>query len=715
MIWLLSSLVALGAPLTGQVFEKGTALPIEGATVSLPDGSSVQTASDGTFLLETDTEGLTTLTADGFDHQATTLDIELPSETSLKIYLLPEPFTGEIVVESFLPESDLTRHTVDAEMAYETPGTYDDVVRLVQALPGVNIQREFAPGSGDLAVRGSLPGDNRYYIDGVEVPYLYHFNQYASVLPASQIEELELFSSNFGVRFGDAVGAIVEAKSIAERPEKVSGSANINLITVGADIRAPLPKDWWISAAARRSFHDIAGGSIQYPMWPRFYDFSVRAGVDKDTFDATIYATGAGDQYERAVGELDLLDPVEQSSTPLLDYRRDYQLIGSNVAWSWGRFSGAVLHDVINAELREVPGKQLQRTVRVPLRLDLADKASEHISWRTGLELRPEWISMDLQSAGYLGGLITTEAPALAWDLTVDDTMVRLRGDAYGEVAFQYGPVRLMPGVRVGVDSYGWRPTVEPRLAARFRLAEQTALKVSGGRYQQRPSSALAVSSPSQVPQTDSWQVGGGLEQTIAGRIELGLDGYGKWLTNVLLQPPEGLPEVYPQGRAYGLEFTMRYRLREVFFLWTSFNWGRSLVFDEEGTALSTPSDQPFGAGVVASWNITRSLNVALRYRIGSGLPFTGIEGSTLDATLDRWIPRYGTPYGERLPLYQKIDLHVGYTFVFNRWSLSLYGDVWIVPPSSAQLYPTWNYDFTEQGWVKGPVVLPLLGLRATF
>ena len=66
-------------------------------------------------------------------------------------------------------------------------------------------------------MRGSQPGDNRYYLDGIEIPYLYHFNQYASVFPASQVGTLELFPSTFSARYGDAVGAIVEAQSRLER------------------------------------------------------------------------------------------------------------------------------------------------------------------------------------------------------------------------------------------------------------------------------------------------------------------------------------------------------------------------------------------------------------------------------------------------------------------------------------------------------------------
>jgi hypothetical protein len=37
------------------------------------------------------------------------------------------------------------------------------------------------------------------------------------------------------------------------------------------------------------------------------------------------------------------------------------------------------------------------------------------------------------------------------------------------------------------------------------------------------------------------------------------------------------------------------------------------------------------------------------------------------------------------------------------------------VPKSSAQLYPTWNYDFTDRGWVRGPTLLPMVSVRVTF
>ncbi len=125
--------------------------------------------------------------------------------------------------------------------------------------------------------------------------------------------------------------------------------------------------------------------------------------------------------------------------------------------------------------------------------------------------------------------------------------------------------------------------------------------------------------------------------------------------------------------------------------------------------------DQPFVGGVVASWDIAQGWNLGLRYRLGSGLPHTPIDEGVYDATQDQWIPVPGADNSERLPLYQKIDLHVAYTWDLPRWTLTVSVDVWYVPKPSAQLYPTWNYDFSEQGWVVGPTLLPLAGARAKF
>ena len=97
-----------------------------------------------------------TLTFDSVDHEPKTIQITMPLSKPIRVYLEPIAAPLEIVVEAFTPSPHVSKQSVDAEMAYETPGTHDDSVRLVQ-LPGVMVQREFAPSTGDVSVRASRP------------------------------------------------------------------------------------------------------------------------------------------------------------------------------------------------------------------------------------------------------------------------------------------------------------------------------------------------------------------------------------------------------------------------------------------------------------------------------------------------------------------------------------------------------------------------------
>ncbi len=719
--WLTAA--ALAGEVRGRVLERGTGAPLA-ATLTVGD-AELAAGADGRFTLTLPDGAAATLRVTTPDHLPAEITLTPPLDAVVRVFLDPLPPPLEVVVEGFRPTSDLTRHRVDSEMAYDTPGTYDDAVRLVASMPGVNVQREFTPTSGDVSVRGSLAGDSRFYLDGIEVPYLYHFNQYASVFPASQLDQIELFSSGFGARYGDAVGAIVEATSRTDLPDEVEGHASLNFVTVGADVRAPLRKrggpgrGWWIGVGARRSFHDILGDtSAQFPLWPRFYDASLRAEHVGPRWTVGAFATVAGDRYDRAVGELDVLDPVEADAAPRLTYGRNWQIVGFRALWNAPRTQGrvvtAIVHDQLRADISG-PGGQRGRTIGLPVRADAEGRVADALSWRAGAEIRPEVVALELADAGAAGPLVTREAPSMAWGVDVlPRARARLRAAVYGEITAGSQPVSVSPGVRLGLDSAGWVATVEPRLSARARLAEQTELRLAAGRYAQRPRSD-AVMAGLDLPTTEAWQVGLGLDQAIAGRLEIAAEGYAKWLRDVALQPVDGPPEVFPRGEAFGAELTLRYRLRGTFFAWAWVGWGRAFVRDDLGARTPTLADQPWKGGVVVSWNVTPALNLGLRLRVASGNPFTDFTGSIYDATRDTWVGTPGPLNGARLPTYAKIDLHVGYTWTFNRWELDLSGDLWIVPPQAAALYPVWNYDFRERTFVRGPVALPLLTLRAGF
>ncbi len=714
MIWLAAP--AAAADLDVRVRERGDGDPVAGATVEAA-GRTATTDDAGRATLSVPDDGPWALvvTAQGFE------PVTVRAERSpARVFLEPSLAAFEIVVEGLKPVADPTRHAVDGEMAMETPGTLDDAIRLVQSLPGVTVQREYSPSSGDLSVRGSQPGDSRYYLDGIEIPYLYHFNQYASVFPASQIGTLELFPSTFSARYGDAVGAIVEAESRLEAPEAVHGSAHLNFVMAGGDVRAPIGRDWWLSASGRRSYQDLAGEqTAQYTVWPTFHDLLLRAEHGQATDGVGIFLASAGDSYTRAAGELDLLDPLEAGATPSLEYAQGYQVMGVRRQWERARADGravaAVVHHRRRGVLAPLGEEELERWT-LSSRYDVTARPEGRYGLDAGYELNLSLVDLFVDDAGDEGIRVAEEAPALARGVSVDDSLVRARGGVYGTGHATFGPVRVMPGLRVGADSSVAELQLEPRAAVRWSVGDETMLKLGGGRYTQRPDDEHlfeGTGDPS-FPTTRSWQASAGWEQTITGRLEIGLDAYRKWLQDPLLFPIDGPARVMDRGDAWGVELITRYRMRELFFLWGWVAVQQTTVTDPDGVRLAADGDQRLSGGLVASWDVGR-FNLGARYRYASGLPFTPIEGSLYDAGQDAWVPVPGRPNTERLPAYHKIDLRAAYTWALRGWTLSLTAEIWYVPPSATQLYPTWNYDYTEQGWVVGPGFLPLLGARAVF
>jgi hypothetical protein len=714
----LSSLVALAATVSGAALERGTGAPLD-AEVVLNGVTIGRTDARGRFSVEVPDAGPVSLTWLAAGHEPLRLDA-VSVDRPVRVYLVRSEAPIEVIVEAMRVNANPARHAVDAEIAYETPGTLDDAVRLVQSLPSVGVQREYSPSTGNLSIRGSSPWDNRYYLDGVELPYLYHYNQYASVFPTSQIDRLDLYPSNQAAEYGDAVGAIVEARSRTDRPDAIHGNVALNYVMASGDVRVPLPKGWWASASGRRSFLDFGNsGSAQYPVWPVFWDYSARATHDGARASTDLFAYGAGDGYTRAAGELDELDPVEGAKSPTFEYQRAFHVVGAEQRWRGapfeGRLTGALVLDGLDGTLSD-RGDQRRRTQYLSSRLDLHDVAADRpVRVSGGWELRAERTALRV-NPGPAGLLVAEEAPALARGIAVDDAALRLRVAPYGQVETRTGIWRMALGFRVPFDTLTGAGVPEPRLTLRAVPGASTQITVAAGRYTQTPETEdlmKGTGDPS-LPVTSAWQAMVGVDQTIAGRLELGLQAYARQLEDPTVFPVDAPPRAVASGGAYGAELITRYRLREKVYFWGWLAAMRAYTVDG-GVRSPADGDQPFAGGFAGSWDINAHWNLGLRYRAGAGFPYTPAAGSIYDATRDQWRPVLGANNAARYPLFQKVDVHVGYTWVLPRWSFTLSGEIWYVPKSSTQLYPNWNYDYTEQGWVSGPTLLPLLSGRAKF
>ncbi|MFT5686032.1 MAG: hypothetical protein ACI8RZ_006987 [Myxococcota bacterium] len=701
---------AAAAELSGEVRERGSGDPIP--AVITVDGVSTAATGRGTFSL-TLPDGEHELTVTASDYLSVTLQVRLPS-APIQVWMEMEIPEMEIVIEADRPSPHAARQILDRERVEQTPGTFGDPMRLLQSLPGVVATREYSPSAGEVVIRGSAPAESRIYFDGVEIPYLYHFQQYASVVHTRLLDEVAVYPSAFGASYGDATGGVVSVSTRDAETDRVHGEVSANLITAGAYLTAPVGEKGAVSVSGRRSYADLLESeNDQYTLWPVFWDYLSRYD---HTFSPdsrlSLTAIGSGDAYGRYAGDSAVLDPLEQEENPAFEFsRRFHGLIlrhryTSPVAGL--TTSAALVDDLWQGALSSANQTRAERYAW--LRHSAILFASEDYQLAAGFEGKMVWLDRQVDTDrawAELGG----EAPLLARGVSVNEQLTQLRTGMWLEPRIGIGPATIQPGGRLQWDSGTGTVTLDPRLTVQAALSGDWQLRGGAGRYSQPPE--LDALSPTagdpSLPVARSEHITIGVDKTIASRWEVAVDAWGKQLHNVLVEEPGVAPTV-EEGTAVGLELTSRYRLRERFFSWASLTLGRA----ERGGA-SFSFDQPYAVNLVASWEFAPRWDLGVRYRYAAGLPFTPIVGSTYDGTTDSYFPNLGESNSVRLANYQKVDFHLGHEIPLRRWTLSMYLEAWFVPPGANTLYPVYSYDYSEQALVVGPALVPLIGGRAEF
>jgi len=694
----------------GRVTEQGRGVGVA-ATIVLADGSIVETTPDGRFTITAVPGALVTVSAPGFSAISLPASIDGP----MRVYVRRGAGQGDVVVEARRDDPVVAEVRLDRERVNETPGTYDDAMRIVQSLAGVTQTPEYSPRSGDIAVRGSFPGDNKYYLDGIELPYLFHYNNYASVLPTSTVDSLTLFPSTFTSRFGDATGAIVDAESVWAAPDRVKGTVNLSVIMAAGGVEVPVGT-WTLRANARRSYVDLVSpSSLQYTSFPAFSDWFARAEhVDRRGRRWSLLGFGASDDYVRYAGEPTLLDPAEQASNPEFVYGRQFQVAGFQHAGARERdhVRGSLAFTRYQLSGALPDASSVQRDLSLTLREDGEVRVQDNVWLGVGGELTGAQNGIDVQTAAAWPE-VARESELLARGVSDTEELYRLKGALYVEPRWEPGIVRVQPGVRLVGDSLSGSVLADPRLAMRLHPAADTYVRAATGVYTQFPTAAQlspVLGDPSLAP-TRSAQVAGGVDQAIAGRWEIAADGWAKWGHDVVVSAVGEAPEGGHRTQAVGGSFSTRYRLRELFFAWASVDLSQARVDEGDGW-VPTDYDQPFAVNVVASWTFRPTWNIGLRYRISAGLPYTPITDGLYLAASDSYEPVYGATNSERLPAYQKVDLHFEKRFDFHSFNLTPYLEAWYVPQPGNVMYLAWSYDYDEVEQVHGPGFIPLMGIR---
>jgi hypothetical protein len=720
--------------LTGRLLERGTRKPLANVSVAARAGADATptratTGPDGRFSLEVPVPSFT-LVAVPAGHDRLEVAIEAaPGEERDETYYLERSGDGNETVVSASPvRREITRQVIPAAEVAKVAGTQGDTIKAVLNLPGV-ARTSF--GSGDLILRGSAPGDSRVFLEGQEIPLLYHFGGLRSTVNPRFLEAVEFVPGNFSPDYGRATGGIIEVKLRDPASDMVRGEAGINFYDASVAIEGPLGGGWAGGFAFRRSWIDTIlpavlpkDGNFSFDSAPRYYDYQFLATRKLGGQSLRLLYFGSMDKLvvilKRPAADPKITGTV---SARIMFHAVQGSLSGEVVP---GLRHETSLQFSLN-QFRTAFGPQFyfdlavqQVALRSAWTLDLA----RGLQARAGVDATVAAVQISLNTPTQpKEGEVSTPVSTSAVQSLKKNTGQQQPG-FFAELRWEPGAgVMVLPGVRADWSNTISRWSVDPRLGARWEVVPGTVLKAGLGLFHQPPQpdeSAPDVGNPHLKP-IAAVHTSAGVEQKLGNVFEGELTGYDKRLTSLVVRDPASTydPALPPYvnegtGRVYGLEATLKARAGETFFGSVAYTAQRAFRSDGFGKPERRfDYDQPHLLTVVGTWKFARNWTLGGRFRYVSGNPNTPVTGSVLDASSGTYVPTYGAVNSSRLPAFSQLDVRIDKNWTYQTWKLGLYLDVQNITNRGNVEGYSFNYDYRQRSPATGLPILPILGLNA--
>lgn len=646
-----------------------------------------------------------------------------------------------------------TREVVDyavrADQGKKIAGTQGDVLKVVQNLPGLSRP---PVGSGQIVVWGSSPTDTRVYVDGVDLPALYHGGGLRGTLNSDLVSTIDLVPGAYGAEYGRGLGGLVRVES-RTLPRGTHGYVGLDTLDGSAFVSTELHERVRVATAFRYGWLDrvlpltSAPDVGDYFPIPRYRDAQLKATIDlrrHESVDAVILVSS------------DALDRTVPSADPS---KRRVEGTTSSFWRAYARYTNVSADGHGTTTVTPFFGQDAttrsQRFGETPAKLAVnSDRYGLRASFRSNVIRKRLSVTTGLDTLGTMSHV--TREGSLTLPPREGDVSVfgQPPGDEYAIDPFRthvldvgphvhadvkIGPVTVTPGLRLdafliegdkrstptpNVPPIGYsrlETAVDPRASARWELTPRVALTAAYGSYHQAPqpeelstvfgTPALALSRATHITVGESLR--------ITETLSLDVVAFDKRLTDLVVRSRRTNPlrdTLLTQngvGRSYGVQLFLRQELWRGFFGWASYTISRSTrSFDDEVDSRPFDYDQPHVLSLIASQEIG-PWGIGARFRYASGNPRTPVTGSVYDARYDRYDPVFGPHNRSRIPAFWQLDLRVDRSFSLGRSLRALvYADLQNITNRENAEEITYSPDFTKRGFITGLPFIAVVGAR---
>ena len=287
------TLSAQNSVITGKVYNAINGDPLPYATVAA-EGTSLGTTTDSTgrYRLEL-SAGVYNIAfsytgfADYVEQEVLTSNVR-PVVLDVGMEAITAELTA-ITIESEgfkrTAETPLSLRTFSYAEAQRMPGAILDLSKVIQSYPGVLPKSTFGY---NIVIRGGNSSENVYFLDGIPIPSITHFNvQGASGGPNGLVNldfvrNIDLYTAAFPTARGGALSGVMEIHQRDGRSDRLGARLTLGATDIGATLEGPMGERSNYIVSGRYSFSKYLLRAIGVPVLPTYTDFQYRQRIRLD-------------------------------------------------------------------------------------------------------------------------------------------------------------------------------------------------------------------------------------------------------------------------------------------------------------------------------------------------------------------------------------------------------------------------------------------------
>ena len=651
----------------GTVIDKSSRQPLEfinvmivglnkGGVTNAEGKFSIGQVPPGIYRLQASAIGYKTVTTPEYILSTRDLHIQIEMEenqTELEgVTVTASPFRRDI-------ESPVSLRIIGLQEIEKSPGANRDISRIVQAYPGV----AFSPIGyrNDLIVRGGSPSENRFYLDGVEIPNINHFStQGASggpvgILNADLIREVNFYTGAFPTDKGNALSSVLDFKLRDGDMERNSLKATLGASEVSLASNGHLGKKTSYLVSVRQSYLQFLFDMLGLPFLPTFTDAQFKL---KTRFDARNELTVLG------LGGIDKMKlntkADDEDNEYILSYLPKIQQETFTLGAVYRHYAGAHVQSVVasHSYLNNRNTKYQQNDESDPEHLMLRLRSTEQ---NTQLRLENSssfrnWkvtVGTSLDYSQYSNTTFQKVYTDRAQTFDYHTYLGIMRWGLFGTVNYTSIDERFTASLGLRADANNYSAAMKdlsdqlsPRLSLSYQLTEHWSLSGNAGLYYQLPPyTALGFKNNNglyankyalRYMQVSQGSVG--LNWRKGDTFEVSVEGFYKDYDKIPLSVADGIPLTCKgndygvignelltstaQGRSYGAELLLKWLVAKKLNLASSFTLFKSEYrTDKESEYIASAWDNRFIFNLRGTYNLPRHWSVGMKVSCIGGAP----------------------------------------------------------------------------------------------